>query len=150
MDNKYEIDFNSFLSTIKRHISNLKLKNSIQKDYILKALFFSNQHLSAEEISFEIKKNYQLNIGLATIYRSLNFFEELNIVNVLNLKSSAKKYELNINLHHDHLVCVSCHKIIEFTDEIIEKKQLHIAEKKNFKLTNHVMTIYGLCKDCQS
>lgn len=151
MDNeKYHISFEAFLKTVKKHISILNLKNSIQKDYILKVLYYSNKHLSAEEISFELKKNYQMDIGVSTIYRTMNFFEELNIVNTLDIKNSAKKYELSLTMHHDHLICTSCHNIIEFVDEQIEEKQIEIAKENNFRLTNHIMVLYGVCSTCQN
>ena len=117
--------------------------------YILKVLYFSNEHLSAEEITQKIKENYNIDIGIATVYRAMKFFEELNIVSCLDALESSKLYELNISLHHDHLICTACRKIIEFTDDIIEEKQIKIAKKNNFILKDHVMTIYGICEDCQ-
>lgn len=146
----YNISFDEFLKNFKNHITKLNLKNTIQKDYILKVLYHSKSHLSAQEISNEIKESYRLHISIATIYKTLNFLEELNMVDCLEVTKKAKKYELNLSLHHDHLICTSCHKIIEFNDEIIEDKQILIASKNNFKLTNHTMIIYGLCSNCQN
>ena len=148
MYKKYDMSFDTFLKNFKKHISKLKLKNSIQKDYILKILYFSKEHLSAEEITQNIKENYNIDIGIATVYRAMKFLEELNIVTSLNALESSKLYELNLSLHHDHLICTNCRKIIEFTDESIEDKQIQIARNNNFILKDHVMTIYGICQDC--
>ena len=112
-------------------------------------MYFSNEHLTAEEITYKIRENYNIDIGIATVYRALKFFEELKIVSCLDGIENAKLYELNLSLHHDHLICTNCHKIIEFTDELIELKQIEIAQKNKFLLKDHVMTIYGLCEDCQ-
>jgi len=149
VEEKYGINFETFLSNFKLHVSNIGLKNSIQKDYILKILFFSDEHLSAEQITVEVRKNYNIDIGIATVYRTMKFFEDLNIINSLDIGDNVKRYELNISSHHDHLVCTSCGKIIEFTEEFIEKRQPEIAKKHNFDLKDHVMTIYGLCENCQ-
>ena len=149
MNKDYDINFDTFLKNFKKHVSKLKLKNTIQKDYILKILYFSNEHLTAEEITYKIRENYNIDIGIATVYRALKFFEELKIVSCLDGIENAKLYELNLSLHHDHLICTNCHKIIEFTDELIELKQIEIAQKNKFLLKDHVMTIYGLCEDCQ-
>ena len=59
MENNQEIAFNIFLKNFKKNVSKIGLKNSIQKDYILKVLYFSKKHLTAEEISNEIKENYR-------------------------------------------------------------------------------------------
>lgn len=145
---KYDMKFDTFLENFKKHVSKLKLKNSIQKDYILKILYFSDKHLTAEEITYKIREKYNIDIGIATVYRAMKFFEELEIVKCLDALENAKLYELNLSLHHDHLVCTSCHKIIEFSDNFIEEKQIIIAKKNNFILKDHVMTIYGTCEDC--
>lgn len=145
---KYDMKFDTFLENFKKHVSKLKLKNSIQKDYILKILYFSDKHLTAEEITYKIRENYNIDIGIATVYRAMKFFEELEIVKCLDALENAKLYELNLSLHHDHLVCTSCRKIIEFSDNFIEEKQIIIARKNNFILKDHVMTIYGTCEDC--
>ena len=149
MFENHEMNFETFLKNFKKHISKLKLKNTIQKDYILKVLFYTEKHLSVEDITYEIKNEYNVDIGIATVYRAIKFFEELKIVTCLDGFGNVKLYELNLSLHHDHLICTKCHKIIEFTDDIIEIKQIKVAHKNNFILTNHVMTIYGLCETCQ-
>ena len=149
MGNKYEIDFDAFLKNFKKQISNKGYKNSIQKDYILKILFFMEEHLTAEQINAKVKIEYNVDIGIATVYRTMKFFEELGLVELLDIGDGVKRYELSIALHHDHLVCTSCGKIIEFTDDFIEEQQINVAKKYNFNLKDHIMTIYGLCEDCQ-
>lgn len=150
MDNeKYGIDFDTYLKNFRVHVSKLGFKNSNQRDYILKTLFFTDEHLSAEQINQKIKDDFNVDIGIATIYRNMNFLEELNIVKPLDVGDNTKRFELNITKHHDHMVCTSCFKIIEFTDDKIELSQIKIAEKNGFLLKNHVMTIYGICEDCQ-
>ena len=149
MENGNEIEFNVFLERFKKNVSKIGLKNSIQKDYILKTLYFSTEHLTAEEISNKIKQNYNVSIGIATVYRAMKFFSDLKLVNQLDIADSAIRYELNISEHHDHLICTSCGKIIEFRDDLIEQTQTKIAEINNFILKVHIMTIYGLCENCQ-
>ncbi len=148
MDKK-NTDFELFLKNFKESMSKLKIKNSVQKDYILKVLYHSSKHLNAEEIAFNIKAKYNVNIGIVTIYNALKFFEEINLVKSLSIENNPKKYELNLFIHHDHLVCIKCHKIVEFHNEDIEQVQKDIANKHKFLLKDHEMTIYGLCENCQ-
>ncbi|MGB0989820.1 transcriptional repressor [Arcobacter sp. F155] len=149
MNSKHGMTFDAFLKNFKLHVSKLGFKNSIQKDYILKILFYSDEHLTAEQIAFKVKEEYNIDVGIATVYRTVKFFEDLNIIDSLDVGDSVKRYELKISEHHDHLVCTSCHKIIEFSDDIIEEKQESIAKDNNFILKDHAMIIYGLCEDCQ-
>lgn len=146
---KYEISFESFLENFKKSVSKSGYKNSVQKDYILKILYFSDDHLSAEQIVNIAKSLYKIDMGIATVYRTVKFFESMNIVNSLDVGDGAKRYELNISIHHDHMICTSCGKIIEFTDDLIENQQEKVAKDHNFVLKDHIMTIYGLCEDCQ-
>ena len=146
---KFEITFDTFLKNFKEHVSKLGFKNSIQKDYILKNLYYSEDHLTAENKVFNEKRDYNIDVGIATVYRTMKFFEEMSIVNSLDIGDGTKRYELNLSLHHDHMICTKCHKIIEFADETIESQQILVAKNNNFELKNHVMTIYGLCHTCQ-
>ena len=149
MENNSEIEFNVFLERFKKSVSKIGLKNSIQKDYILKTLYFSTEHLTAEEISNKIKQNYNVSIGIATVYRAMKFLNDMKLVDLLEIGDGVVRYELNLSKHHDHLICMSCGKIVEFTDDFIELNQIKIAEKNNFILKEHIMTIYGLCENCQ-
>ncbi len=146
---KYEVSFESFLENFKKSVSKLGYKNSIQKDYILKILYFSDEHLSAEQIVNISKSLYKIDMGIATVYRTIKFLESMSIVNSLDVGDSAKRYELDISIHHDHMICTNCHKIIEFVDDLIEEQQINVVKKHKFMLKDHIMTIYGLCEDCQ-
>lgn len=141
--------FDAFLKNFKEHVSKIGFKNSVQKDYILKILYFSKDHLSAEQIAMNIKNEYNIDVGIATVYRTMKFFEEMKIINSLDVGDGVKRYELNLSLHHDHMICTSCHTILEFTDDLIEEQQEIVAKTHNFELKDHVMTIYGLCENCQ-
>lgn len=149
MKNEYSIDFDTFLSNFKDKVSKLGFKNSVQKDYILKVLYYTDEHLSAEQVTAKVKSEYNIDVGIATVYRTMSFFEELDIIESLDVGDGVKRYELGLALHHDHLICTSCGKIVEFIDEQIEEQQKKVAKKNNFDLKDHVMTIYGLCEDCQ-
>ena len=62
----------------------------------------------------------------------------------------SSRYELTTKEHHDHLTCTQCGKICEFENKKIEKLQLQVAEYFGFKLTNHILELYGLCPSCQA
>ncbi len=90
-------------------------------------------------------------IGLATVYRVLNQFDDAGIVTRHNFEGGKSVFELTQQHHHDHLICLDCGKVIEFRDESIEARQREIAERHGIKLSNHSLYLYGHCSegDCR-
>lgn len=103
-------------------------------------------HISAEELYKKLIDQGE-EIGLATVYRVLNQFDDAGIVTRHHFEGGKSVFELNSQHHHDHLVCLDCGKVIEFRDEVIEERQRAIAEKYGIKLTNHSLYLYGNCTD---
>ncbi len=123
------------------------LKVTLPRMRILDALAKSEgSHLSAEEI-YKIFLDSDEEIGLATVYRVLTQFEAAGLVKRHHFESGQAVFELDSGSHHDHLVCIKCGKVIEFCDEVIEKRQRDIAKKNGFNLTDHSMILYGECTD---
>ena len=117
---------------------------------MLSILLHAKEHLTAEEIYNQIKKDYPTsNVGIATVYRALSFLEEVDLITSITFGTEGKKYESNSKSHHDHLICTQCARIIEFIDEEIEKRQEKIAKNNKFKITSHTMQLYGVCENCQ-
>ncbi|WP_448212240.1 ferric iron uptake transcriptional regulator [Colwellia sp. MEBiC06753] len=106
----------------------------------------NNQHISAEDV-YKILLEQQEEIGLATVYRVLNQFDDAGIVTRHHFEGGKSVFELSHKKHHDHLVCLKCGKVVEFEDETIEQRQLDIAKSHNIKLTNHSLYLYGECED---
>lgn len=141
---------NNIIDELKYIIKKKGMKYTEQRAVILQILVNLDEHLNAEEIHKIIQKEHSdHNIGIATIYRTLNFLEEVNLISSISFGSDGKKYEGNTKEHHDHLICTQCDTIIEFLDEQIEKKQEIIAKKNNFIIKSHTMQIYGICQNCQ-
>ncbi len=133
---------NKFLKSNGLKITNQRLK-------ILKALEnSSNKHLSAEDL-YKLLKNNGEEVGLATIYRVLTQFSIAGIVTKHNFEENYSVFELFHQEHHDHLVCIKCGNIIEFTDQLIEDRQIKIAENNHFQIQDHSLIIYGYCNNCR-
>jgi len=142
-------DNTEIINKLKQIIKNKGLKYTKQREIIFETILNSTQHLNAEELNIIITKKYpDEKIGIATIYRALAFLEESDLISSIALTNDGKKFEPNTKQHHDHLICVKCNKIIEFVDNSIEKKQEKVACENGFKLLNHTMYLYGICKDC--
>ena len=138
------------IDELKKIVKQKGLKYTEQREIVLDILLNAKEHLTAEEVYNEIKKKYlNSNIGIATVYRALSFLEEVDLITSINFGTDGKKYESNSKSHHDHLICTSCGKIIEFMDDEIEKRQDKIAKKNKFRIVSHSMQLYGTCESCQ-
>lgn len=105
----------------------------------------ANQHISAEDVyKILLEKNEE--IGLATVYRVLNQFDDAGIVSRHHFEGGRSVFELSAKDHHDHLVCLTCGHVFEFEDDVIERRQLEVAQANNIRLTNHSLYLYGECK----
>jgi Fur family ferric uptake transcriptional regulator len=124
---------------------------------VLDALSERGEHLTAEEVHKAASRRYP-NIGLATVYRTLELMTRLGLASKFDTGDDKARYELadgpNAKGHHHHLVCTSCRKIIDYSDFIKEEMELlrrteeGLAKKYGFRIKSHVMQFYGLCKDC--
>ena len=106
----------------------------------------NNQHISAEDV-YKILLEHNEEIGLATVYRVLNQFDDAGIVSRHHFEGGKSVFELSQKKHHDHLVCLKCGKVVEFEDDVIETRQEDIAKAHKIKLTNHSLYLYGECED---
>lgn len=119
------------------------LKVTQPRVQILKIFETSKQkHFSAEEI-FQLLRDDDSKVGLATIYRVLTQFETAGLVIRHNFEGGQAVFELDSGDHHDHIVDMKNGKIIEFHDEIIEKRQIEIAEEHGYKLIDHSLILYA-------
>jgi len=144
------IKYDDLLSEFKELLKRNGLKFTIQREVILEMLYNSNEHLTPEALhQLIIQKRPELKAGIATIYRTLSLLEDSNMVTSLSFGAQGKKYELGAKDHHDHIICTQCGEITEFVDEEIETRQHLIATELGFKMSDHSMQIYGICKTCQ-
>ena len=104
-----------------------------------------NQHISAEDV-YKILIEAAEDVGLATVYRVLNQFDDAGVIERHHFEAGKSVFELNNKQHHDHLVCLKCGKVVEFADDVIEQCQRDVAAKHMMKLTNHSLYLYGECK----
>ncbi len=101
-----------------------------------------DRHLSAEDIYKTLLANGD-EIGLATVYRVLTQFEAAGLISRHHFEGGQAVFELASDDHHDHMVCVKTGKVVEFYDEVIERRQKEIAREHGFRITDHSLILYG-------
>jgi len=100
-----------------------------------------NKHMTADDI-YRVLMQAGDDIGLATVYRVLNQFEAAGLVVKHNFEGGQAYYELDSGMHHDHMVCIETGKVIEFSNDEIERLQAQIAAEHGYDIEDHSLVIY--------
>lgn len=110
-------------------------------------LALSNTPLTIQEISNNLKAR-NVKHDTATLYRTLELFVDLGLVNKVSLSDKLSRYELASQKHHHHLVCEGCGVIQDVTvnDETIVDE---VAQKSTFLVKRHSLEFFGFCVNCQ-
>lgn len=130
------------------------LKITTQRLMVLEALASCpDRHLTAEEIYEIVKVDYP-EIGLATVYRTIQLLIDLHLVDKINLDDGFVRYEIgSVNAkdtkhRHHHLICLECGKVISFQDDLLEGLEKKILETTGFRVMDHEVKLYGRCVEC--
>ena len=136
------------LDNFKATLRKMGLKITPQRIIIFEEVIKDKGHRESEEIYLAIK-NSSIYVSRATIYRTLDILVQNHIIRKLDLGDGRFRYESKLdNLHHDHLICDKCGKIVEFLNPKIEKLQENVAKQYQFSLKRHVHHLFGICKKC--
>jgi Fur family ferric uptake transcriptional regulator len=87
-------------------------------------------------------------IGLATVYRTLSLLREHGVVDTLSHHGSELCYRLCGDAHHHHLVCTSCHRVVEVEECGLAPWVDAVAARHGFSAAEHRVEISGLCGAC--
>jgi Fur family ferric uptake transcriptional regulator len=142
--------FNEEQKIFGEFVKNSGLKHSDQRREILLAFLRTEKHLTADDLHSIVKKKNP-SIGIATVYRTLKLLCESGLCREFRLDDGTARYEhLYGHDHHDHLICTSCGGMEEVLDPEIEALQEKLARKHGFRISNHKMEIYGICRKCRN
>lgn len=144
---KFELDW--FWDGLNAYLSRKQLKQTKQRRVVVSHFLQLDAHVDAEDL-YESVRSQGHNIGLATIYRTLNLLKDAGLVEQQSFADGRAVYEvLKPGNHHDHLVCTDCGVIVEFENDEIEDLQNQVALKHGFVLTSHRLELYGRCGECR-
>ena len=133
----------------KIRISEEGLKATKQREEILNIFLNSSGHRSLAQIYAQVAKANP-KIGYVTVYRTLKLLTRLGLATRRKFEDGETRYEpASEGSHHDHLICLGCGKIIEFEDQTLETLQRGIAQRYRFKISHHLMELYGRCEECR-
>lgn len=142
------------MELLKEKLKSTGFKITPQRRAIIDVLIKNeNSHLSSEEIYDKVRVDCP-EIGLATVYRTMQLLDEINGISKLNLDDGCIRYEINVEgedvHHHHHLICKSCGKIIEVKEDLLDDIEDRVESSYDFEIKNHDLKFYGICSDCKS
>lgn len=114
---------------------------------ILQIILNSPQAISANVINEQCKKSGH-NIDLSTVYRSLELFEQKDIVEKFDLGNGEYSYKIKEHTHKHILECSLCKKKIEIDCPMMQVEEL-IKNKTGFVLLEHELKVKAICEDCE-
>ena len=118
-----------------------------QRRRIAEVVFGTHEHFSADEL-LEMCREVDSQVSRATVYRTLAVLEAAGFVEGLEVGDGGKLFEHVLgHEHHDHMICRTCGKIVEFVDPELERLKVAVATRHGFDLVSHELKLHVECRD---
>ena len=140
-------DFNKRFETIIQKLRDNGHKITPQRLAIVKILARSKGHPSVEDIYDQIKKDFPT-MSLATVYRNIVLIKSLGEILELGFPDGSNRYDGNKPYSHPHVICIKCKKIVDPDLDSLDDLRNEVAVETNFKILNHRLDFFGICRDC--
>src|SRR5277367_4021074 len=132
-----------------RHLRRVGLKQTGQRNAILRIFLETHDHLSIEELHRLVKRT-DPRIGFTTVYRTLKLLAGCGLASEVAFHDGIARYEHQYQRrNHHHMVCTECGSSVEFFSSDIERIEQEIGRKNKYLPTRHSFQIYGVCAKCQ-
>jgi Fur family ferric uptake transcriptional regulator len=132
---------------IEQRLTEAGIAPTPQRRVIAQAILDHESHPDAETI-YHLARQIDPHLGIATVYRTLKLFAERGLVDRHDFGDGRTRYEVSPDIHHDHLICVRCGSVVEFSNSSIESLQEQVADGHGFQLLDHRLELYGVCAQC--
>ena len=119
-----------------------------QRQAVIRTIAATQDHLTPAAIYERLHKEHP-NIGLVTIYRTLEILIELKLICELHTEDSCPSYTIGTPGHHHHLICTNCGRVVDFTGHDLTELEQRLSLETKFKINSHVLEFTGLCPSCQ-
>jgi len=125
------------------------LRATAERRTILTHAFEQFGHFSPNELVQSLHR-HGYEISRATVYRTLSHLVQTGFIRRHELGGRRTIYEPNFGrMHHEHMVCIECGRILEFVEDRIEKLQDEVCRRYGFRALSHTLQIQGVCKACK-
>jgi Fur family ferric uptake transcriptional regulator len=137
---------------IKQLLQSQGFKLTPQREATVRVLLENEEdHLSAEDV-FMLVKEKAPEIGLATVYRTLELLTEMHVVEKINFGDGVARYDLRTESnkhHHHHLICVKCGSMTEIMDDWLLPLEERLEKEYRFRVLDHRLDFQGVCANCR-
>ncbi len=134
----------------RQYLAEQGLKVTSERMAIVEAILRTPGHFEVDVLVERLQKG-NIPVSRATLYRTLNHLLKAEMVRRVTGSDGNPRYEsMTGREHHDHMVCLGCSEILEFTDEQIEQLQQDACRRVGFTMTDHTLRIEGYCRNCKS
>ena len=131
------------------HLKKVGLKQTGQRNTILRTFIETRAHLSTEELARLVRKR-DSRIGYTTVYRTLKLLAECGLASEVEFHDGIARFEHQYNRRsHHHMVCTECGGSVEFFSPEVDRIEREIGRKHHYLTTRHTFQVYGLCEDCR-
>ena len=127
---------------IKGHLS------TAQRRLLLELLGEADGHIDAKELYRRASVRDE-SISPATVYRSLNLFKELGLIEERRLGKVRCYYEIKHSSEHQHMICQGCGRVLEFETPLVKELVDAIQKEHDFRVTKAELYLEGYCEQCQ-
>ncbi|MFW5966856.1 MAG: Fur family transcriptional regulator, partial [Persicimonas sp.] len=136
------------MEAFHQRLQDAGLKSTRQRDVIVERFFTLDKHITADELLEEVRQ-VQSRIGYATVYRTLKLLVEQDLALPKDFGDGQTRYDpiFDQDPEHDHIICVNCRKIIEFTDEVVNDRLEKLAAEQDFSIRRKKIELYAECSD---
>ena len=124
------------------------MRATSQRALILEIIRHGQGHLDADEV-YRRARLKQPQLSLSTVYRTLQLFKKLGLVEELHFDEAHHHYEAKPPFEHHHLVCLGCGRIIEFHNPLSRYVKRNVTEAKDFEIVNTEVHMTGYCPKCR-
>ena len=140
------------IERIKEALHDARYKLTPQREVTVRVLLENeSSHLSAEDVFMKVKDKYP-EIGLATVYRTLELLNELNVLDKVNFGDGVSRYDLRkegAQHFHHHLICINCGSVEEVEEALLTDVEKIVSRDFNFDIIDHRLTFHGICSECK-
>lgn len=140
------------IGRIKNQLHSQSYKLTPQREATVRVLLENEKdHLSAEDVYLLVKEKAP-EIGLATVYRTLELLSELKVVDKINFGDGVSRFDLRregADHFHHHLVCMECGTVDEIQEDLLGDVEMQVEKDWKFKIKDHRLTFHGICHRCQ-
>lgn len=131
------------------------LKVTSQRMLVLETMAgHPGEHMTAEDI-YDLVRVQSPEIGLATVYRTIQVLLDLNIIDKVSFDDGFTRYELAMQMdddskhHHHHAICKGCGKVCAFEDDYLDTLEEALESSMGFTVVDHEVKLYGYCRECK-